>query len=95
MERADALDRFGTEIGLAFQIHDDVLDATVATESLGKRQGADAQRGKSTYVTVLGLETARAEADRRLTGALRELACFGTGAAELAELAEFIVSRRR
>ena len=93
--KADALDRFGTEIGLAFQIHDDVLDATVATEALGKRQGADADRGKSTYVTVLGLETARNEADRRMTSALGELACFGTEAAELVELAKFIVSRRR
>ena len=93
--KADALDRFGREIGLAFQIHDDVLDATVATESLGKRQGADADRGKSTYVTVLGLETARQEADRRMTGALQELACFGTEAEELAELAKFIVLRRR
>ncbi|MDE0037922.1 MAG: polyprenyl synthetase family protein, partial [Gammaproteobacteria bacterium] len=93
--KADALDRFGTEIGLAFQIHDDVLDATVATEALGKRQGADADRGKSTYVTVLGLETARKEADRRMASALRELAGFGTEAAELVELAKFIVSRRR
>ena len=93
--KAGALDRFGTEIGLAFQIHDDVLDATVATESLGKRQGADADRGKSTYVTVLGLETARQEADRRMTSALGELACFGTAAAELADLAKFIVLRRR
>ena len=93
--KADALDRFGTEIGLAFQIHDDVLDATVATESLGKRQGADAERGKSTYVTVLGLETARKEADRRMTSALGELTCFGTAAAELADLAKFIVLRRR
>lgn len=93
--KADALDRFGREIGLAFQIHDDVLDATVATESLGKRQGADADRGKSTYVTVLGLETARKEAERRMTRALGELACFGTAAAELADLAKFIVLRRR
>lgn len=92
---ADALDRFGREIGLAFQIHDDVLDATVATESLGKRQGADADRGKSTYVTVLGLETARKEADRRMTSALGELARFGTAAAELADLAKFIVLRRQ
>ena len=90
---AGALDRFGREIGLAFQIHDDVLDATVATEALGKRRGADAQRGKSTYVTVLGLETARKEADRRMTGALGELACFGNDAAELAALAKFVVSR--
>ena len=93
--KADALDRFGAEIGLAFQIHDDVLDATVATEALGKRQGADADRGKSTYVTVLGLESARKEADRRMTSALRALACFGAEAAELAELAKFIVSRNR
>lgn len=92
---ADALDRFGAEIGLAFQIHDDVLDATVATETLGKRQGADAERGKSTYVSVLGLDTAREEAERRMTRALRELACFGTEAAELVELAKFIVSRSR
>lgn len=91
----DALDRFGREIGLAFQIHDDVLDATVATESLGKRQGADAHRGKSTYVTVLGLEAARREADRRMASALQELACFGAAAAELADLAKFIVLRRR
>ena len=92
--QAEALDRFGTEIGLAFQIHDDVLDATVATEALGKRRGADAHRGKSTYVTVLGLDDARAEADRRMACALDELACFGTAAAELAELASYIVSRR-
>ncbi len=92
--KANALDRFGSEIGLAFQIHDDVLDATIATAALGKRQGADAQRGKSTYVTVLGLDDARAEADRRMAGALGELRCFGTAAAELAELAKFIVSRR-
>ena len=65
-------------------------------KTLGKAsQGADAERGKSTYVTVLGLETARKEADRRMTHALRELACFGTEAAELVELAKFIVSRRR
>lgn len=93
--KANALDRFGTEIGLAFQIHDDVLDATVATGALGKRQGADAERGKSTYVALLGLEAARAEAHRRMTRALEDLACFGTAAAELAELAKFVVSRRR
>ena len=91
---SEALDRFGSAIGLAFQIHDDVLDATVATEALGKRQGADARRGKSTYATVLGIENASAEADRRLACALDELACFGTAATELAELAKFIVSRQ-
>ena len=89
-----ALDRFGREIGLAFQIHDDVLDATTPTELLGKRQNADIQRGKSTYVTALGLDAARAEAKRRLDAALRELEGFGPAASELEAVARFVVARR-
>ena len=89
-----ALDRFGRELGLAFQIHDDVLDATTPTELLGKRQNADIQRGKSTYVTALGLDAARAEAKRRLDAALRELEGFGPAASELEAVARFVVVRR-
>jgi len=58
------LGRFGADIGLAFQIHDDVLDATTATEVLGKPQGSDARQGKSTYVSLLGIEQARAPLGR-------------------------------
>lgn len=88
-----ALDRFGHEIGLAFQIHDDVLDATVDTVSLGKRQGADSDRGKSTYVAALGIEAARAEAGRRLDEALRALERFDEMATDLRDIARLIVSR--
>lgn len=88
-----ALDRFGQEIGLAFQIHDDVLDAAADPASLGKRQGADSRRGKSTYVAVLGVDAARVEARRRLAGALRELESFGEAASELKAIARFVVSR--
>ena len=88
-----ALERFGAEIGLAFQIHDDVLDATVATATLGKPQGADAKRNKSTYVSVLGLEAARMEATKRLEAALGHLARFGARSAPLAQLATEMVRR--
>ena len=87
------LDRFALEIGLAFQVHDDVLDATASTASLGKRQGADSRRGKSTYVAVLGIDAARVEARQRLAGALRELEPFGEAASELKAIARFVVTR--
>ena len=89
-----ALDRFGQEIGLAFQIHDDVLDATADTAALGKRRDADRRRGKSTYVAALGIEAARDAAHDRLATALRELEPFGKSASELCAIARSVVSRR-
>lgn len=89
-----ALSRFGAEIGLAFQIHDDVLDATATTATLGKPQGADAKRGKSTYVSVLGIEAARAASTKRLAAALGQLAGFGVRAAPLVQLATEVVRRK-
>lgn len=88
-----AVDRFGAEIGLAFQIHDDVLDATTATDVLGKPQGSDERQGKSTYVSALGLDAARREAQRRFDAACSHLATFADRAGELTELAHLIVSR--
>ena len=58
-EVADALASFAAELGLLFQIVDDVLDATGSDASLGKPAGSDERRGRRTYVTVLGLEGAR------------------------------------
>ena len=89
----DALERFGTEIGLAFQIHDDGLDVTADTAMLGKPSGSDARQGKSTYVTALGVDAARAEARRRFDQACSHLAPFGDGAHELITIARFIVNR--
>ena len=60
-----ALSAYGEDIGLAFQIADDVLDATATSEELGKTAGRDAAAAKSTYVSVLGVDGARREAERR------------------------------
>ena len=90
-----ALDGFGQDIGLAFQIQDDVLDATVATAQLGKPHGSDAQRGKSTYVRLLGLAAAKQAAEQRLKSALAHLAPFGARAERLVALAAAMVRRER
>ena len=89
----EALSQFGGEIGLAFQIHDDVLDATAATTVLGKPQGADQRRGKSTYVSVLGLDAARIEAEHVFRRACAHLSTFEDRAEPLLEIARFVVQR--
>lgn len=88
-----ALERFGEDIGLAFQIADDVLDATADATTLGKTPGKDAAQGKLTYVAVFGLDVARAEARRLEQSALAALAPFGLHADALAALGRFIVER--
>ena len=88
-----ALSNFGAEIGLAFQIHDDVLDATATTTVLGKAQGADQRRGKSTYVSVLGLEAARAQAEDVFRRACEHLSTFEERAEPLLQIARFVVQR--
>ena len=90
-----ALDGFGQEIGLAFQVQDDVLDATVETARLGKPSGSDERRGKSTYASLLGVPAARQAAEQRFESALRRLAPLGERAAALAELASAMVRRDR
>ena len=91
----DAVDAFAREIGLAFQIHDDVLDVVASTERLGKPQGSDERQGKTTYVTILGLAGAREEGRNRLDSALTHLARFGTRADDLRAIARYIVGRRQ
>ncbi len=91
-ERA-ALTEFGAEIGLAFQIHDDILDVEGTTSTLGKRAGADADRIKPTYPSVLGLDRARAQAIARRDRAIAALAPLGPRFAHLGEFAHFLVAR--
>lgn len=62
-ELAERLDRYAALLGLAFQVVDDILDATADTETLGKPAGSDEELGKLTYVRLLGLDGARAQAD--------------------------------
>jgi geranylgeranyl pyrophosphate synthase len=91
-ERA-ALATFGAEIGLAFQIQDDILDVEGSTNTLGKRAGADAQRVKPTYPSVLGLDAARNQALARRDAAIAALAPWGARYANLVEFAHFLVAR--
>jgi len=79
--------------GLAFQIIDDILDATASAEELGKTPGKDAASGKWTYPAIHGLEPARAEAERLRGEAERALDSLGATAADLRVVAGFIVSR--
>ncbi len=90
----DKLDRFGKLIGLAFQVVDDVLDCEADTATLGKTAGKDADNDKPTYVSLLGLQEAKAMAQRLHSEALAALSEFGESAKRLRELADFIVLRK-
>ena len=91
-----ALSAYGHAMGLAFQIVDDVLDATQPSDTLGKTAGKDADANKPTYVSLLGLDGARAEAEALLGQALEALARSGLADAALqplSDLAHRIVHR--
>jgi geranylgeranyl pyrophosphate synthase len=92
-EPSRALRVFGEEIGLAFQIADDVLDATATSDQLGKTAGRDRELAKSTYVSVLGIEGARADARRHARLAVEALTAAGLPSGSLAALAGYIVER--
>jgi len=90
----DSLADYGAAIGLAFQVVDDVLDVTQASEVLGKTAGKDVDQNKPTYVSLLGLEAAQRYAHSLRDQAHAALARSGLGqAAYLACLADKIVER--
>jgi farnesyl diphosphate synthase len=87
------LTQFSTALGLAFQVVDDVLDATADSQTLGKTAGKDAADDKPTYVTLMGLEYAQNQAKELQTIALDSLAPFGSKADALRALARLVVER--
>ncbi len=89
-----ALDTYANAIGLAFQVVDDVLDATADSATLGKTAGKDAAANKPTYVSILGLEASRLLAEKLRCDAHEALAPFGEKAGRLRELADLIVQRK-
>jgi farnesyl diphosphate synthase len=93
-EELSALNVYARAIGLAFQVVDDVLDATADSATLGKTAGKDAADNKPTYVSILGLEPSRALAEKLRLDAHAALAPFGEKALRLRELADLIVQRK-
>ena len=89
-----ALNAYARAIGLAFQVVDDVLDATADSATLGKTAGKDAAANKPTYVSILGLEPSRVLAEQLRHDAHAALAPFGDKALRLRELADLIVQRK-
>jgi geranylgeranyl diphosphate synthase type II len=89
-----AFERYGSAVGLAFQIADDVLDVTSTTDELGKTAGRDAELKKSTYPALLGLDGARARAVRLCDEACMALREAGINSPQLESLARFVVNRR-
>jgi farnesyl diphosphate synthase len=89
-----ALDSYVRAAGLAFQVVDDVLDVEGSVAAIGKTPGKDAARGKPTFVSVLGLDAAKAEALRLCQASHGALESFGARARRLHEIADWIVLRK-
>ncbi len=87
------LSGYAQNIGLAFQIVDDILDITKTKEELGKSAGKDLQAQKVTYPSLWGIEESKRQAQQLISAAKEELASFGEGAKPLLALADFITNR--
>lgn len=92
-ELLNALDVYADKLGLAFQVIDDVLDCEQDTATLGKTAGKDEEANKPTYVKLLGLEPARAQAIALATEAKAAVAVYGDAADALMGLADYVIKR--
>jgi geranylgeranyl diphosphate synthase type II len=93
-EELDALTQYGADIGLAFQIADDILNVTSNAETMGKPVGNDEKRKKSTYVRIHGLEKAKGVAHELIDQAVGQLATLSGDSEPLTALAHYIVQRQ-
>ena len=92
-KKLESIETFGYNLGLAFQVIDDILDVTQTTEQLGKTAGKDEAVDKSTYPAVIGLEKSKEEAARLTKKALDSLKPFGKNSARLEEIARYMLDR--
>jgi len=92
-ESSQALSQYAHNIGLAFQVRDDIIDITSSSEQLGKTQGADQEANKSTFPALLGLDGAKEQAEDLFKNALLALSSFGEEANALRGMAEFFIQR--
>ena len=93
-EALAGLSRYAYNIGLAFQIIDDILDITATPEELGKTAGKDVEADKATYPRLLGLEASKAKADELIDVAIAEISPYGEAGIPLQALAQFIGTRK-
>ncbi|MFO1035109.1 MAG: farnesyl diphosphate synthase [Hyphomicrobiales bacterium] len=90
-----ALRQYADDLGLAFQIADDILDVESDAATLGKAAGKDKARGKATFVDFLGLDGAKAEARRLVDKACAAVAPYGARAGLMQDAARFIITRKK
>ena len=90
----NAIDAYALDVGLAFQIVDDILDVEAGAEQLGKTPGKDAAAGKPTYPSLFGVARARQLADDCLTRALEVLNTAGLATSRLPDIARWVIQRR-
>jgi geranylgeranyl diphosphate synthase type II len=93
-EQLSALASYGRNVGLAFQIMDDLLDVSGSQAAVGKRIAKDVQRGKLTFPGLIGVESSRAQAEKLVDDACVMIEIFGAKAGPLCELARFVVERK-
>lgn len=91
----DNLERYGLNIGLAFQVVDDILNVVGDPDIMGKAVGTDSRRQKNTYPALLGLEGARQKASELVESALQSLSLFGEEAEPLRAIARYVLDRNR